>query len=285
MHLNVRDRRVVARIAYVGASGAGRTTNLTRLGAKAGEGALAVEWRPPSGSRFRDCDVVVELMANPGTDELASSLHDVDGVVFVADAAADAQERNQRALAATRAAMARRTDDVALVVQVNKRDLPNALPTAAVLSALAAEEAPHVEAVALRGEGVAETAERALDEVLRIAARTPAHEPEHDASPARPALRGESNPLLSSLRQILRDTVAEHVTELRARERDPALDDLVAEVRALRAAVERAHAAPKVEAPSDAPTARDALARLEAIHAVVLDLGEDMKRRKWGWFR
>ncbi len=277
MLLNVRDRRVEARIAYVGPLGAGRATNLVKLGASPTE--LATDWRPPSGSRFRDCDVVVKLAVASGAGDLGEALRDVDGVVFVADADPDALERNREAMAATRAALAARKD-VAVVVQVNKRDLSAALSPQEVLAALDAESLPHVEAAAARGEGVIETAERALGAVLEAsAAHAPVPPPD---APVKTSARGEGNPLLSALQKVLRDTVTEHVAALKSQAPSASADapsqdsiaELVAEVRALRAAV-------------DGIAAREARTqeRVETIHAVVADLGEDMKRRKWGWFR
>jgi signal recognition particle receptor subunit beta len=255
-HLNVQERRVETKIAYVGPAQSGKTTNLEQLEKHEGSTALertaehvslSYRSREDGAARFRDCDVMVNVVAPRTsfcslTPEAAESMfRDVDGVVLVLDATPAARETNKTAAQLVRGAVAAAAASpsgarrVAVVVQVNKSDLPDAVGAADIAADLATdvgESWPMVAATATRGEGVLETIERTVADVvdvLRGEASThetthaahgvangaaPAH---HDGSAREPAARSgrvEGNPLLHALRQLLRDTVSEKVHEL-----------------------------------------------------------------------
>lgn len=213
-YLNVRDRRLEAKIAYVGALHSGRGTNFERLGGARviEDDQLAVYWQPSAEVTFRDCSVRAELVSARGetsADRLRGLLRSADGVVFVADADPTARTRTREVLACLREVLAEIAHPVPVVVQVNKTDL--AEPTV-VLDELSLTEWPHVAANALEGRGVAETVERTMALVLEALGRrdlttdpTSAPTPEH------------GNPLLNALRQVLRETVAWHVEEVEKR--------------------------------------------------------------------
>lgn len=235
-HLNVREKLIETKIAYVGAELAGKATNFDHIVADTREGRaspiartplgagalLSLDWRPSGAARFDDCDVVVKLQATHGDvhdDEIDKILADVDGVVLVVDADPAAHDRNRRSLARLRDALERDTDKpVPVVVQVNKADLPDAVPTAELLEKLDVRHWPAVSATATRGDGVVETLQRALDDVLEAMKRA---RPMTSSVPERPepsaASRAEGNPLLAALRQILKDTVTERVDALEQR--------------------------------------------------------------------
>ena len=217
-YLNVRERRLETKIAYVGAAQSGKGTNFEHLGGGAmQDDVLALYWQPKGDVTFRDCDIRVQLVAARGdasSERVKTLLRDVDGVVFVVDASPSAQEKNREVLVALRAALAALpARDVPVVVQVNKNDVADALSAADVVGALDVADLPFVSAAALRGEGVVETAERALAAVLATL-RTRA--PSESAAPAAASPR-EGNPLLTALREILRETVATHVAEMESR--------------------------------------------------------------------
>lgn len=212
-YLNVRERRIEAKIAYVGAPLSGKATNLERLGAtRAGDGDLvSVDWGPASeqlASRFPDYELAVTLIASRGElapDGLRDVLRDADGVVFVADATPSARARNEAALSMVRAALAADgRPDLPLVFQVNKTDADDALSADEVVQSLDVGAAPHVVASALRGEGVVETAERALGRILDELQRDAGALVSYEEPP-------HHNPLLTALKQVLRETVDEHV--------------------------------------------------------------------------
>ena len=240
-YLNVRERRIEAKIAYVGPELAGKTTNFERLckttqdarigrvdaSAADGHDLLSIAWQPPERARFRDCDVLVRVVAQKAVASPArfdDVLGDVDGVVLVVDARPAAGAGNRDSLAAVREALGRaERPAVPIVIQVNKTDLPDALPAADVLTAMDGGALPHVAASATRGDGVVDTLEAALDQVM--ASMQAEGDPSQAAERARQAAAGAPNrgldgvghPLLAALRQVLRDTVREHVAELEGR--------------------------------------------------------------------
>lgn len=220
-YLNVRERRLEAKIAYVGPAQSGKNTNFAQLGGGTlQDDVLGLYWRPKEAVTYRDFDVRVHLVTARGGASTESLLRDVDGVVFVADATAEAQTRNRDVLAAVRKALAAH---VPIVVQVNKSDHPEAVAVNDVVGALDLGDLPVVSASATRGDGVVETAERALAAVLEVLhTRAPV-----ESVPPPTVVPRDGSPLLTALREILRDTVAQQVSamELRLEARlDSALD-------------------------------------------------------------
>ncbi|MBX3222836.1 MAG: hypothetical protein KF795_20145 [Labilithrix sp.] len=287
-YLNVRERKIETKIAYVGPGLAGKTTSLHRIKSdeargRAGDVALegdtlSLEWRPLQMDRFNDCDLAVKLVASKGaisTDRLDGLLEDADGVVVVVDATPSAQEENRRAVMLVREALSRTSaPSVPVVVQLNKSDLADALPASEVARAIAVSEDdaerewPVVTASAVRGEGVVEALEIALASVIEaMKAKAQA------GSTAAIAPKIEHNPLLGALRDILRETVSEHMAAVRHEiaeavtaklgQAHDAIEELRAEMRMLAKERERA-----VEAQAAAITE---LARLVAeVHAASL---------------
>ena len=225
-HLNVRERRLEAKIAYVGPQQSGKATNFERLGGRriiGDDDVLALDWAPGATTAFSEYQVTVRLVVPRGAPSSASvreALHEADGVVFVADADPAAHERNRASLAILRDVLASAAPrNLPVVVQVNKSDLPDALAADEVVRALDAGAWPHVTASAAKGQGVVETIERALATIfdaLRASVDADGRitAPEVVTASTR---RPEGNPLLSALRQVLRDTVGEHAAEIEAR--------------------------------------------------------------------
>ncbi|MBX3198421.1 MAG: hypothetical protein KF894_09845 [Labilithrix sp.] len=214
-YLNVRERRIETKIAYVGPELAGKTTNLQHLkgGARRARAsdlspdgdALSLDWRPLEKSRFDDCELTVQLVASRGslsTERLDTLLEDSDGVVVVVDAAPTAREENLRTLSLVREALARPSvRRMPVVVQLNKTDLSEAISASEVASSV---EWPIVTASAVRGEGVVETLETALSNVIASF---------DERAPSEPRVSSKMNehPLLGALKEILRETVSEHM--------------------------------------------------------------------------
>lgn len=230
--LNVRERRIEAKIAYLGAPLVGKVTNLERLSASASVSAsgdvVAAEWRPTSGAlanaTFRDCEITVTLVAPRDALDarrVRDLVGEVDGIVFVADAHPSSFDRNQASVALMRDAMdALPRRDLPIVLQVNKTDLEGAVTADEIAAALHLEAVPRIGAVAIRGDGVVETAERALAEILDVlmkSGESPSDAESRDRTTVRPqAARVAGNPLLTALKQVLRDTVSEHAAHLEA---------------------------------------------------------------------
>lgn len=226
-YLNVRERRLETKIAYVGPALSGRATNFEQLGGgELGGDVLALYWKPSETTTFRDCDVRVQLVTSRGEaseEQVIGLLRDADGVVFVADAGPDAQDRNRQSLARVREALSLQNGrDVPVVVQLNKVDLPDAVSAESVAKLLDLGAWPCVNASAATGQGVIETLERALDIVLEALRREPTDDLSGGSvetvrpAPTRPLPR-EGNPLLTALRQVLRETVMAEVDELERR--------------------------------------------------------------------
>ncbi|NUP06591.1 MAG: hypothetical protein HOW73_11090 [Polyangiaceae bacterium] len=319
-YLNVRQRRIEAKIAYVGPATAGKGTNLERLRGTVsdprigkiespGDGAsnlVSLTWQPPESGRFRDCDVHVQVVAHHGAfgREAFEALDDADGVVVVVDAHPSAQERNRISFDAVRTAL-ERVDraDVPVLLQINKTDLPEALAAEDIALGLGAEGARHVVAAAAQGRGVVETLDAALNEVL--AALRAEAEPDDERAPDtnRPpksvSPNDSAHPLLAALRQVLRETVREHVDELETR-RTARLQASLVRIEQRLAAVEarsvvlstqletlhRSSQADELHALH--MEVRDAFAeagaRSNALRSRIDEIAEKLRKQKTGWF-
>jgi signal recognition particle receptor subunit beta len=226
-HLNVRDRLLEAKIAYVGPPLSGKATNFAQLRSEAREGRagalvetpmgdgrlLAFDWRPGGAQRFDDCDVMVKLVTTHGAvpaKEVERVVADADGLVLVLDADPAAQSRNRDSIASLRAALVN-APNRPVVVQVNKSDLPDAVPPAELMEGIAGW--PQITACAARGEGVVETLQQALRGVLDSIKRPTSPAKKAATAVAKP----EANALLSALRQVMQATVTELVGELETR--------------------------------------------------------------------
>lgn len=226
-YLNVRERRIEARIAYVGPALSGKSATLDHLRnaprdariarvdapAKNDDGALTIAWQPVESDRFRDCSVLVKVVAQDGAgsvDSLFQVVREADGVVLVVDAHPDARERNRASMTALRDAFAKDASrKVPLVVQVNKSDLADAMSTDDVADVLAARDLKLVATAAPSGRGVVDALEAALQQVFASL--------QSDDRSTRTQLDEEAHPLLGALRQVLRETVTAQADELERR--------------------------------------------------------------------
>jgi len=96
-------------------------------------------------------------------------LRGADGVVFVADSQAEMKESNLDSLENLRTNLRINRIDptkVALVYQLNKRDLPNVAPVEEMVAYLKAPEGSYVEASAKTGAGVTATLRAAVSKIL-----------------------------------------------------------------------------------------------------------------------
>ena len=83
-----------------------------------------------------------------------------DGVVFVADSQVSRLDDNiepSQDLKGYLAEMEYKVDDFPLVIQLNKRNLPNVAPLSLLRSTLAVNGRPRFEAVVTKGDGVFDT--------------------------------------------------------------------------------------------------------------------------------
>jgi signal recognition particle receptor subunit beta len=96
-------------------------------------------------------------------------LRGVDGIVFVADSQEQRMDANVEALENLMSNLKEHGYDfnkIPYVLQLNKRDLPNILPTEALSKELRKKNETVIEAVAFQGTGVFETLKEIAKQVL-----------------------------------------------------------------------------------------------------------------------
>jgi signal recognition particle receptor subunit beta len=176
---NYATMQMAAKIVYYGPGLCGKTTNLHHIYAKTSpqsRGEMVSLETETDRTLFFDLlpiDVGViggfktrlQLYTVPGqvfyntTRKLV--LKGVDGIVYVADSQKAMLEANVESFKNLRENLAEiglDVDEVPIVVQINKRDLPNIHDVDTILNALDSERRhDHVEAVAFNGQGVFET--------------------------------------------------------------------------------------------------------------------------------
>ena len=175
---NASTRELTAKIVYYGPGLGGKTTNLRVLHERLEPGTagelvqlstetdrtiyfdlMPVELGDIKGYRIR-----FQLTTVPGQTAFNETrrvvLKGADGIVFVADSQWTLLPKNLeswQSLGENLAANSLALDTMPVVVQYNKRDLPDILSVEAMQEALGFSAYPYVEAVASEGRGVTET--------------------------------------------------------------------------------------------------------------------------------
>lgn len=178
MQLNHAQRELTLKIVYYGPGLSGKTTNLRQLYARASPEVrgrlLSVETRddrtlffdvlPVFFASSRGYNVKVKLLTVPGQVIHVATrrivLRAADAVAFVADSRRSATAENNRYWHSLRDDMRENgldPDRVPVVIQFNKRDLPDARPEEELELLRRRGREPVLGAVAVRGEGVCET--------------------------------------------------------------------------------------------------------------------------------
>ena len=178
VELNHRDRTIKVKLVYYGPPLCGKTTNLQVLhqcaDAKrrgemisvnsAQDRTILFDLLPLKTPGFRGFDLRLQILAVPGQAMYAATrrlvLKGADSLVFVANSALDRWEENLQSIREmTRNLVTHHLDpeQMPLVFQYNKRDLPQVLETEALDRGLNRRHTEAIPAVAIRGEGVLET--------------------------------------------------------------------------------------------------------------------------------
>ncbi len=178
VELNHRDRTIKVKLVYYGPPLCGKTTNLQVLHQRAGakrrgemisvnsaqDRTILFDLLPLKTPGFRGFDLRLQILAVPGQAMYAATrrlvLKGADSLVFVANSALDRWEENLQSIREmTRNMVTHHLDpeQMPLVFQYNKRDLPQVLETEALDRGLNRRHAEAIPAVAIRGEGVVET--------------------------------------------------------------------------------------------------------------------------------
>ena len=176
--INFASREINCKIVYYGPGLGGKTTNLQWIFERTAEQqkgkmiSLATEtertlffdFLPLDLGTVRGFKTRIHLYTVPGQVFYDASrkliLRGVDGVVFVADSQEERMDANTEALDNLQENLKEHGYDftrIPYVLQLNKRDLPNAMPVDTLKRELWKKDEPVVEAVAFQGQGVFET--------------------------------------------------------------------------------------------------------------------------------
>jgi hypothetical protein len=178
VEFNREERVIKVKIAYYGPAVGGKTTNLKVLHERANasrrgefvsvnsqqDRTILCDLLPIRSGGFRGFDLRFQLAAVPGQAIYAPArrvvLRGSDGVVFVANSATDRWHENLQAFREMQGHLLAQQINpmkVPLVLQYNKRDLPEVMDVEALERGINSRRVPHLTAVAVRGEGVLET--------------------------------------------------------------------------------------------------------------------------------
>ncbi|MFQ5735939.1 MAG: ATP/GTP-binding protein [Thermodesulfobacteriota bacterium] len=185
--INYSSREINCKIVYYGPGLCGKTTNLqviyrkTRPEAKGKMITLATEtertlffdFLPLSLGDIKGFKTRFHLYTVPGQIFYDASrkliLKGVDGIVYVADSQVERMDANIESFDNMKTNLEEQGYDLAqvpYVVQYNKRDLPNVVPTSELKRIINTDGVPDFESVATQGAGVFETLKAVVKLVL-----------------------------------------------------------------------------------------------------------------------
>ncbi|MBI4442112.1 MAG: GTPase domain-containing protein [Acidobacteria bacterium] len=181
--INFAAREINCKLVYYGAGLGGKTTNLEKVFdmapnkgkmislATESDRTLFFDFLPLDLGTVRGFKTRFHLYTVPGQVFYDASrkliLRGVDGVVFVADSQQERLEANQESIDNLEENLKEHgfnLKNLPYVLQLNKRDLPNAMPRDALIKELRRKDEPVLDAVAYKGVGVFET----LKEISRL---------------------------------------------------------------------------------------------------------------------
>jgi signal recognition particle receptor subunit beta len=175
VQINFAQKEIQCKIVYYGPGMSGKTTNLEVVHGKVpeqargeltsiattGERTLYFDYMPLDLGQIAGIKTKFQLYTVPGQIYYKSTrrlvLQGVDGIVFVADSAAGKLKENQESMADLEEnlkEMGKTLKDVPIVIQYNKRDMPDAMSIVDLEREVNIHAFPYVEAVAKTGDGV-----------------------------------------------------------------------------------------------------------------------------------
>ena len=230
--INYSKKEISAKIVYYGPSLCGKTTNIQSIYASIkpdqkgklvslateADRTLFFDFLPIEIANIRGFKTRLHFYTVPGQVYYNSTrravLTGVDGLVFVADSQRDKMEENVESLANLEENLnyyGKSMKTMPLVIQYNKRDLPDVTPVSEMEQILNPDAYPYFEAVATTGEGVLQTLTKVTKMVLRhietgtsgrpqqperpSPAQSLQNGPEQAASPVEPAPRRQEAPV------------------------------------------------------------------------------------------
>lgn len=173
MLIDVEKKLIRLKIVYYGVSQSGKTTNLEKLSQREGLELLKLDTQGEKTLVFDfttkkvklgEHTVSFALYTVPGQDIYKdirlTVLRGVDGLIFVVDSQRERLVENinfYNLLKADLLRLGKRIEDIPLVFQYNKMDLPNILSYQELEKNINLDGHPSACAAAIRGEGVYET--------------------------------------------------------------------------------------------------------------------------------
>ena len=176
--VNYQTKEINCKIVYYGPGLGGKTTNIQHIYSKTAgknkgemvslntenERTLFFDFLPLDLGEIRGFKTRLHLYTVPGQVFYEASrkliLRGVDGIVFVADSQIEKFDANLQSFESLKENLSEQGYDlnkVPLVMQWNKRDLPNVSPVSELERSLNKYDFPAFEASALSGEGVFDT--------------------------------------------------------------------------------------------------------------------------------
>ncbi len=172
-------KEIDCKIVYAGPGLSGKTTNVKHIHGKVEAGSrgklislaagndrtLFFDFLPLDSGEINGFKIRLHLYSVPGqamySDSRRLILQGVDGVVFVADSQESRMEANMASLRDLKENLrAQKRKGVSLVLQCNKRDVPDAIPVSEIVRQLGLSKVPCLESIASDGKGVFETLRR-----------------------------------------------------------------------------------------------------------------------------
>lgn len=187
--INKNAKEIHCKVVYYGPSLGGKTTNVQWIYQKTAqdqksklvalnpnnERTIFFDFLPLFLGDVRGYQTRFHLYSVPGQIVYDSSrkliMKGLDGVIFVADSQKERMEENLESLKNLKINLSQQGYDIEkipLVVQYNKRDLPNAIPIKELRDKLNLYNAPDFEAVASEGVGVSESFKTMAKKIVTI---------------------------------------------------------------------------------------------------------------------
>ncbi|MNJ91237.1 Mutual gliding-motility protein MglA [compost metagenome] len=187
--INYNAKEIHCKVVYYGPSLGGKTTNIQWVYQKTAEDqksklvalntdierTLFFDFLPLNVGDIRGFKTRFHLYTVPGQVVYDASrkliLKGLDGVIFVADSQIERMDENLEALRNLERNLEQQGYDIReipLIMQYNKRDLPNVASLAEMRSALNPYNAPEIEGCASEGKGVFESLKTVSKSIIHV---------------------------------------------------------------------------------------------------------------------
>ncbi len=183
MLIDTLKKTIKLKVVYYGIAQSGKTTNVDFLAKHYGLNLLSFDTK---GERtlvfdfitkkinFEDMQISFAIYTTPGQSiykEIRKTvMKGVDGIIFVVDAQKERLEENISFIETLKQDLrfsGRRFEDIPLIFQYNKLDLPNALDPEILEREINVYQVPSTKAIAIRGIGVVETLDLMVEKLTK----------------------------------------------------------------------------------------------------------------------